>query len=244
MAILMPALNRAKEQARRTSCQSNLKQIGLAAQMYANDHDQYIPGGTSWNNPGIQTWFQYLMPYLGLRHLVSEAAGSTAPDYRSVKIFRCLSYPDKRQTVCYVINCFIFNAANPLGEYPGREGPYKLTSFRNLSRVIYLADNDDDGGVYRQIIERVPSKVPPYTEDWKAATRCDVWHQDHLASSDNQNLTGSMWEYSRRVGYKRHSKGYNALFFNWHVQYMSTTGADQLGGMTKEEELDMWRLKK
>ena len=258
MAILMPALNRAKEQARRVSCQSNLRQIGMAAAMYADDHDQYIPSGTSWDND-VQTWFQYLMPYLGLQHLVhatdielppttaaagvlrnAEAAGSTVPDYRNVKIFRCPSYPDKEQTVCYVINTFIFNTANPLGEYPGREDPYKITQYRNLSKVIYLADNDD-GLPYREIIKRVPSKVPPYTDDWKAATRCDVWHQDHLGSSDNSN--SNQWEYGRRVGQDRHKKGYNALFFDWHTRHIPTAGSDFLGGMTKAEELNLWRLK-
>jgi prepilin-type N-terminal cleavage/methylation domain-containing protein len=44
MAILMPALQRVKEQARTVGCQSNLKQWTLIFSMYANDNDEKFPG--------------------------------------------------------------------------------------------------------------------------------------------------------------------------------------------------------
>lgn len=42
-AILLPALARAREMARRASCISNLKQIGLAIHMYSADWDDWMP---------------------------------------------------------------------------------------------------------------------------------------------------------------------------------------------------------
>lgn len=45
-AMLLPALARAREQARRTSCKSNLKQIGLACLMYSNDYGGAFPTGS------------------------------------------------------------------------------------------------------------------------------------------------------------------------------------------------------
>jgi len=42
-AILLPALARAREGARRTSCMSNLSQLGLVFHMYAQDHDGELP---------------------------------------------------------------------------------------------------------------------------------------------------------------------------------------------------------
>ena len=42
-AMLLPALARAREQARRGVCISNLKQIGLALKMYSQDHEENFP---------------------------------------------------------------------------------------------------------------------------------------------------------------------------------------------------------
>lgn len=48
-AILFPVFAQAREQARKASCLSNCKQLGLACQIYAEDYDDYLPG---WDNPG------------------------------------------------------------------------------------------------------------------------------------------------------------------------------------------------
>ncbi len=42
-AMLLPALARAREQARRAVCISNLKQIGLALRMYSQDYREFFP---------------------------------------------------------------------------------------------------------------------------------------------------------------------------------------------------------
>ena len=42
-ALLLPALARSKETARRAACKSNLRQLGLAIQMYGNDNNNKLP---------------------------------------------------------------------------------------------------------------------------------------------------------------------------------------------------------
>src|SRR6266699_2495034 len=42
--MLWPALARAKRKATQAGCMSNCKQIGLAVQMYLDDHDDCLPG--------------------------------------------------------------------------------------------------------------------------------------------------------------------------------------------------------
>jgi prepilin-type processing-associated H-X9-DG protein/prepilin-type N-terminal cleavage/methylation domain-containing protein len=51
-AILFPVFARARENARRTSCASNLKQIGIAVQMYAQDNDERMPSAGSIGGSG------------------------------------------------------------------------------------------------------------------------------------------------------------------------------------------------
>ena len=42
-AILFPVFAQARESARQTSCLSNMKQLGLAMTMYAQDYDEAVP---------------------------------------------------------------------------------------------------------------------------------------------------------------------------------------------------------
>ncbi len=51
-SILLPALSRAREAARRASCANNLKQWGIIFKMYANEADGNFPMGTRWSING------------------------------------------------------------------------------------------------------------------------------------------------------------------------------------------------
>ncbi len=55
-SILLPALSRAREAARRASCANNLKQWGLILKMYANEANGVFPPGTEWCINGNLFW--------------------------------------------------------------------------------------------------------------------------------------------------------------------------------------------
>ncbi len=49
-AILFPVFANARDAARRTSCRSNMKQLGVSMQMYVQDYDETYPPAESWDN--------------------------------------------------------------------------------------------------------------------------------------------------------------------------------------------------
>ena len=64
-AILFPAFARARENARRASCQSNLKQIGLGVKQYTQDYDEKFPLNFTIESPNTyRYYFQALHPYI------------------------------------------------------------------------------------------------------------------------------------------------------------------------------------
>ena len=63
-AMLLPALNRAKNKARQTSCINNLRQIGIADTMYVHDFSQYT-GSLSTTFGFYYVWAPRLFSYMG-----------------------------------------------------------------------------------------------------------------------------------------------------------------------------------
>jgi len=60
-SLLLPALNSAKAKARTTKCINNLRQMGIASTMYADENKYYPPGVIS----GVTQWDLAISPYLG-----------------------------------------------------------------------------------------------------------------------------------------------------------------------------------
>jgi len=91
-AILFPVFGRARENARRSSCQSNLKQIGLAMAQYSQDYDERT---LVVDEDGGYRWFALIEPYI-----------------KSEQVFRCPSLSESwspvtdRPSSDYAINGF------------------------------------------------------------------------------------------------------------------------------------------
>jgi prepilin-type N-terminal cleavage/methylation domain-containing protein/prepilin-type processing-associated H-X9-DG protein len=100
-AMLLPALSRARERARQSLCISNLKQIGLAFQMYANDYDGWIvsnpwiynyglPGRTVSGSGNYFSWTEFLSR---LGYVKEKLPTNTNDGYGEDSLFVCPSGP-------------------------------------------------------------------------------------------------------------------------------------------------------
>ncbi|HAW30013.1 MAG TPA: prepilin-type cleavage/methylation domain-containing protein, partial [Planctomycetaceae bacterium] len=131
IALLFPAVQQAREAARRSSCKNNLKQLGIALQNYHDTHNVFPPGGVigdcagspPTNLTGLQecgsgqslggNWLLYILPQMEQSSLWEKAAPIlNAKDpldnmnnifgHFSPVAYRCPSHPwDRRSNVAF-----------------------------------------------------------------------------------------------------------------------------------------------
>ena len=104
IALLLPAVQAAREAGRRTTCRSNMRQIGLALHTYHDVHHRLPPGWTGYsggapdvNGPPGWGWATYLLPYLeqaGLSQRIDRNVSLLDPRHDGVRaahlsIFQC-----------------------------------------------------------------------------------------------------------------------------------------------------------
>jgi len=126
-AMLLPALSRAKEKARRAACQTGLRQLGLASTMYANDNQDAIATGVR-DDGGEHTIWIGTNTFNSIRRY-SGTNMSTCPSLAGT--FQYYEYP-----YGYVIG-YSYNGGHKT-PWPGQPGPawtspQKLTDWSQLT---------------------------------------------------------------------------------------------------------------
>jgi len=204
-AILFPVFARARESARRTSCLSNLKQIGLGALMYSQDYDEKfmlieVNGQTNSNKSNPFGWADALEPYL-----------------KSTQIFQCPSEPN--------------GPAGPSGDFAISPWTHQYTdywynlmvhrksisSLDNPSLTVLSGDggsvnNGDDNSVAAYGYSRYATGGGSSSCGTASAYKKDFEHGD---------IAG---ELARIIndGYKRHLDGANFAFADGHAKWFKS----------------------
>lgn len=76
IALLLPAVQAAREAARRTQCVNNLKQIGLGWQNHHDVNNRFPPGYITTPQPGW-AWGTYILPYIEQTNLFAQMTPAT-----------------------------------------------------------------------------------------------------------------------------------------------------------------------
>jgi prepilin-type N-terminal cleavage/methylation domain-containing protein len=128
VALLLPAIQAAREAARRTSCLNSVMQLGLAVHNYEFNFEAFPPGVTDTKGPIRNepqgrhvSWIVNILPFMEetvLSRLFDQSAGAYAgvnAKVRSIpiQILMCPSYPDERSndegTIAYTTYAGCYN---------------------------------------------------------------------------------------------------------------------------------------
>jgi prepilin-type N-terminal cleavage/methylation domain-containing protein/prepilin-type processing-associated H-X9-DG protein len=145
-AILFPVFAQARESARKASCTSNMKQIGLAMIMYAGDFDETLPWAASNALTPTRTWYDLVEPYVkvGAQGFGFVAPGSTqrpfyvCPSFRNTELARQPGDPDPPAFTSAQITPAMSYAVNgnlmPMGNrnLPGFWFPGRITGLAEI----------------------------------------------------------------------------------------------------------------
>jgi len=211
-AILFPVFARAREKARTATCQSNLKQIGLAAVMYATDYDgRTLPSVTGTLSTGnvAYPWTELLLPYTKNTQLFicpsQDPVGR--PDNNGA------TFPGNAVYLSYTMNCIATGGhwgrlnGNNTGYYEaGNYGAVADSSVEDSAGTIMFFDSEIYGG-------------------WAVALRIYTPLQTDIAPSPGNSSAPA----SRTS--RRHSEGFNVAFGDGHVKW-TKFGGTQWGQWT------------
>jgi len=203
IAILLPSLQSARDQARAIQCLAQQRQIGHATYMYADEYKGYVRGWVLTSNPESGWfWARYLAPYLG-----SPMAWHSGGAYKENRIavaktwedFECPSiedrygypftsdYPDAMLT--YTVNGYLDPTVNSRVESgPSREA-VRIADVPIPHDMVYIADG---WARFAKMSGQIKDTYPP----------------PGLISA------GTFWDY--RI-YTAHLGTFNALYLDGHA---------------------------
>ena len=208
-AMLLPALARSKEKAYLANCVGNLKQLGYAVQMFADDHNDQLPGPIWQGIYSIYNNETERLPYY-LTAYLSLPAPSTNVQTAKVVICPAAALRDKPAPagtpadslsvpISYVANTEVTNSPDDVLTHPFGY-PYSSPFYRNIPG---------------------PNELPKKILEFK--NPAGSWA---ITDIDQENAYPGGLYYPFLSPGKVHLTVRNQLFFDWHVKAVKDEGDD------------------
>ncbi len=207
-AILFPVFAQAKAAAKKTSCLSNTKQIGLALNMYGNDYDDGYPTWLEFanaNGSGLiwgQThyWDSKLLPYVKMGNDGVAADGTTLALDRG-GVWKCTNAAYNQTKRSYGINQALIYDFDPNSPIMYRY--LNASQVEKVSDTVFVADGGPDGRL----------NPPHYFNAWA----------DHFRGDNTYPMRSDPFRHGDNANYV--FVGSNAKNFPWQKMHPSPAAA-------------------
>jgi prepilin-type N-terminal cleavage/methylation domain-containing protein/prepilin-type processing-associated H-X9-DG protein len=221
-AILFPVFGRARENARRSSCQSNLKQIGLAFTQYSQDYDETYPAAQPDNTTGGKSWDKALEPYVGQK-VGTAAAG----------IFMCPSDYLKRDA-SFIPRTYAMpnpqdgNYGNQYSVYNGMAGLNPTRSSPYTPAIGIKASLIQQPSETLMVVE-MPNKRANFGDNTRTTSYGPegTSYEFQVVPSGGNSVTAPL-----------HFDGWNYLFVDGHVKWYKPQNTVRTPGVTYPVNID------
>ena len=200
-SILFPVFARTRENARAASCLSNMKQMGLAIEMYKQDYDGWYPYGSR-KDPGVVTdWYHaFLAPYI-----------------KNDQVIHCPSDPDE-WTIGYSYNEAFGYRMNDSRAGSPEESDHHLTL---CSQNVPIYDGINEAGVTQPSISIILTEGTLYYNylislggTWTPATASET-----LTIFFPNSSKATMTSHYMREEAGIHNGGVNNTYADGHVKW-------------------------
>jgi prepilin-type N-terminal cleavage/methylation domain-containing protein/prepilin-type processing-associated H-X9-DG protein len=208
--MLLPALSRAKGQAQSTQCKSNLKQIGLATFLYADDNQDRLPYAWWYNaandDPNLNNFHYLLAPYL--KSSAFRAGNETANSDFADGIYPCpIRLREKHWR-----NLDVYR--------PGMPGnPWKISYAMNQFTLI---------GYPPDVRSPHTAKLGTVPQPTRTLQAVDVSHELNHPAVISLGKIDVWWDVGYKHGQKHPDGQANAVFMDGHVSSFSAAQTNDI----------------
>ncbi len=194
-SLLLPALAAAKEKSKQIGCASNVKQLGVAIALYADESEDWLPISCQAGGGDYRNWRLEVARYVGI------AATSTGDNNLGLGVFRCPAWTDKPGFAVSCSGGYGWNAGFSQAHFG-----YRDDDTWNRTRVRL-----------RKVTIPVDSIVTGDATDWYG-TASGTWDYGYIYHP-SCTWGGGIFPYLP-VG-RRHGPGVNMLWADMHVAWKS-----------------------
>ena len=231
-AMLLPALAAAKRKAYNVNCTSNLKQVGAAIQMFADDHGDRLPNGESgvssnrglsvgqkatynYNDANPNDWLVYaIQPYVGAP---APAAAPTFPVVTNIiKIMFCPADQQYNRKV---------SSAASIGDFFAYQLVEGSTVAGNANSYCSLPERPFGyNGSVSPVV--TGTEAQPKKMSWLSRYKgiSEIWAMVDADRQANANAGNNNWVASVSET-PPHGGTRNYLWFDWHVESKKVTAS-------------------